>query len=289
MQNPVTIDGVTLDQDWITPRDTARVHLLPAFASPVCVVIVRRRSKWFHLLKWDLRSNRLTHGSWFRGTIYSKRCDVSWDGKWMVYLAMGSDGRKTWNGLCRPPWLKTALDCPNVGTWAGGGVFTGDRQLEANTHWHSDDDLAQAGTSPNGLRITRLDSGGEDFPVLYKRFERDGWKRRGDNYGQDKKLKSIRNKFNIANMKDDGWVCQPTRKHPQLFAWYRGYFERGYTFEFQLDTHPDLLQGTEWACWSSKGDLLAVDDGILKRYTRQDLQSGTPSFCEDLNMLTPPE
>ena len=288
MQNPVTIDGVTLEEAWITPRESARVHLLPALKARVCIVIVRRRSKWFHILKWNLRNNQLIPGSWFQGKLYSKRCDVSWDGRWMVYLAMGNDGRKTWNGLCQPPWLKTVIDCPNDGTWAGGGVFTGKRHLEANTLWHADKDLAKAGSAPDGYRITRLDSGGEDFPVLYKRLERDGWERQGDNYGKDKTLKSLKHTYAVANLGDDGWACQPTRKHPVLKAWFRGYFERGYTFDFQLESNPELLQQSEWACWSSNGDLLAVDDGILKRYSLQDTKTGKPSFQVDLNILKPP-
>jgi len=37
------------------------------------------------------------------------RCDVSFDGKFMVYLAMGASS-KTWNGICRLPWLTTVID-----------------------------------------------------------------------------------------------------------------------------------------------------------------------------------
>ncbi|MEM1213754.1 MAG: hypothetical protein AAGI68_15810 [Planctomycetota bacterium] len=288
MLDPVTIDGVTIERAWITPRDTARVHLLPAFKAPICVVIVRRTSKRFHILKWDLRTNKLMPGSWFTGTIYSKRCDVSWDGQWMVYLALGADANKSWNGLCRPPWLKTMLHSPNSGTWAGGGVFTTERRLEANTHWHAESDLSQIGSPPSGIRITRLDSGGEDFPVLFKRLERDGWIRNGKHYGDEIELKSLKHTYANAYINDDGWVCQPTRKHPPLLMWYRGYLERGYTFEFRIESHPELLRTAEWACWSSGGDLLVADDGHLSRYKLGDLKTGEPSFSTDLNALTPP-
>jgi hypothetical protein len=33
--DPATIEGITVDRSWITPRDTARIHLLPAFKSPM--------------------------------------------------------------------------------------------------------------------------------------------------------------------------------------------------------------------------------------------------------------
>ncbi|MGD9857138.1 MAG: hypothetical protein AB7U20_19505 [Planctomycetaceae bacterium] len=288
VSDPVTVEGTMLDRSWITPRDTARIHLLPAFKAPICVVLLRRRSKWFHVLKWNLLNDELTSGSWFHGKLYIKRCDVSWDGQWMVYLAMGSDA-KTWNGLCCPPWLKTSLDSENVGSWAGGGVFTGPRQLEANTMWHAAGDLAQ-GSPPGGLKIVRIDSGGEDLPVLFKRMQRDGWKRNGDRSGEERQLKSLSHKSFVANVGDDGWSWRPTQKHPTLRTWYRGYFERGYTFEFAIDEYPGFLDAlVEWATWSSSGDLLFARDGVINRCSLASLEKETPVFSRDCNVYVPPK
>ena len=71
--------------------------MLRARDAPVIAVIGRGPSKLFHLIKWNTEQDKLEHGSWFSGKLYPMRCDLSFDGKWMVYLAMGDNG-ETWNG-----------------------------------------------------------------------------------------------------------------------------------------------------------------------------------------------
>src|SRR4051812_45232560 len=100
----------------------ARIHILPAREAPVAIVIRRKPSKCFHVLRWHTDTGKIEPGSWFNGKLYSLRADISFDGAWMVYLALGSTG-ETWNGLCRPPWLKTVVDAPNTGAWFGGGYW----------------------------------------------------------------------------------------------------------------------------------------------------------------------
>jgi hypothetical protein len=65
----------------MTPADPARIHLLPAKGA-ACVVVIRRKpSKCFHVIRWNTRTDELEHGSWFHGKLYPKRCDVSFDGE----------------------------------------------------------------------------------------------------------------------------------------------------------------------------------------------------------------
>jgi hypothetical protein len=87
----------------------SRIHLLAARKAPTIAILQRKRSKLFHVIVIDTEALRITEGSWFRGKLYPKRCDVSFDGKFMVYLAMGASG-KTWNGVCRLPWLTTVIE-----------------------------------------------------------------------------------------------------------------------------------------------------------------------------------
>lgn len=201
------------------------------------------------------------------------------------------DGRRRvedLDGLCRPPRLQTVLDCPNVGTWAGGGVFVRRNRLDANTCWHAEESLAGGRKAP-GLRIRRVDSGGEDEPVLHRRLERDGWKRAGPNFGSEARLESLPHRYFIANVGDDGWRWKGSRKHPTLRMRYRGYLERGRTFEFDLEGFGGLLDTrVEWATWSAEGDLLVARRGRVQRYTLDDLKNGEPGFDEDLEPLKPP-
>jgi Ni,Fe-hydrogenase maturation factor len=91
-------------------EELPRIHLLIAKNAPTVVIVQRKRAKLFHIVLVDAAKRRIEEGSWFRGKLYALRCDVSFDGKHMVYLAMGSrgvfkstDGAATWqpinNGL----------------------------------------------------------------------------------------------------------------------------------------------------------------------------------------------
>ncbi len=222
-------------------------------------------------------------GSWFRGKLYPKRCDVSFDGKFMIYLAMGSGGN-TWNGVCRLPWLTTLADVENTGTWYGGGYFAGRRLLRTNGEWppgHGTPNI------PFKLEPYRSRHGGEDLGVLYERFARDGFARLGENWGERKQLGT--RQYQVACNGDDGWGSRPSRRHPELAVRFIGYLEHGYTFAFSLEDYPDLLKGATWATWDSKGNLWVARPGVVEQFTLKDLRSGAPSFSLDVDRLEPPE
>lgn len=205
----------------------------------------------------------------------------------MVYLAMGSGG-ETWNGICNPPWLRTVADVPNMGTWAGGGFFSDSQTLRANDVWYSDRSLSEF-TKSNELpfRIERMPSGGEVFPILSYRLERDGWKREGG-FGEEREILLKHSSYAILCVDDPGWSWQPTPKHPILRMYFRGYLVHGYTFEFRLEGSDILDLEVDWATWDAKGDLLVARKGSILRYTLESLQNGSPAFSIDLESLEPP-
>jgi len=272
---------------WTKPRTNARLHILRAHGASKAVVIRRKPSKRVHIISWDTSTDALEHGSWFSGRIYSERCDLSWDGLWMVYLAMGSRG-ETWNGICNPPRLRTVADVPNMGTWAGGGFFSGAKTLRSNDNWCHDRSLSEFSKSGDfPFTIKRMESGGEVFPILSHRLERDGWKREGD-FGKDQKISLKHSSYSTLCVDDPGWSWQPTPEHPVLRMLYRGYLVHGYTFEFVLDGFNLLDVEVDWATWDAKGDLLLARCGIIQRYSLPALKSGSPDFQLDLESLTPP-
>ena len=284
-----SFDVSTLPSHWTEPRTCARIHLLPARQSPRVVVLRRQPSKVYHVMTWNTRNDAIEHGSWFRGRLYEARCDVSWDGAWMVYLAMGRSG-DTWNGICRPPWLKTRVDVPNCGTWAGGGVFVERRRLLANDHWHWNRSLSEfSGKGGLPFMIEHLESGGETFPILSYRLERDGWKRNGPPEPTGEIMITLPHKTYANVCPDDpGWELRPSPAHPTLFMYFRGYLVGGYTFEFELEGSNLLGPEVDWATWSCNGDLLVARRGAIERYTLEALRRGEPTFRLDLEALTPP-
>jgi hypothetical protein len=136
---------------------TARIHLLPAKEAPYVVIIRRKPSKTFHIIRWNVEHDEFEHGSWFTGHIYVCRSDVSFDGKWMVYMARGAGGA-LWNGVCLLPYLKTYLeaDAPDSG---GGGGHWRDSQTLVTDSW----------TTTKGAAPFRIEEGGGN------RMKRDGW------------------------------------------------------------------------------------------------------------------
>src|SRR5205823_2031581 len=114
-----------------------------------------------------------------------------------------------------------------------------------------------------------------------------GWQRAGP-FGQERRVRGTK-KYMVVHENDAGWSWRPSPKHPTLRLFYRGYLERGYTFEFRLDEFPSMLgQGTEWATWDSLCQLLVARDGGVERYTLEDLATGKPSVRMCFEDLQPP-
>ena len=198
----------------------------------------------------------------------------------MIYLAMGTSG-ETWNGISNPPYLRTVVEGPNMGTWNGGG-FWSDRQTLLLNQWQP-----AKGSVPFKIGELQPKFGGEDLGVLYPKWERDGWRRRGDNYGTERKIENAK-KYTVECSGDEGWQHKPSRKHPALIAKYVGYLAHGYTFRFQLDqTDNPLDEKVDSACWDSLANLVYSRNGCLFKYSLEDLKTGRPGFVHDLEALTP--
>ena len=118
MQDPSAPPDDEAEEPAGTPPKPARIRLLPAREAPYVVIVRRKPTRQFHILRWNTETGEVEHGSWFEGRIYALRSDVSFDGQWMVYLALGANA-DTWNGVCRVPFLRTEMEGSNHGTWHG--------------------------------------------------------------------------------------------------------------------------------------------------------------------------
>lgn len=272
-----------------TPPPPARIHLLPAKEAPVVIVIRRKPSRRYHILRWNTETDEIESGSWFSGRIYEMRSDVSFDGEWMTYLAMGATG-KTWVGICQPPFLRTTVHWDNSGTYHGGGVFVASNLLHANAGYSRGDMAKALQESGAGLPFKVMEGCAqqyrEDEGVLYPRFERDGFHRVGP-MGEERRT-SLRH-FLFVCENDPGWVSQPTPGHPALRVRYRGYGSgQGRVFEFDLPDYPNLLDPmVSWAGYDALGQLVFARLGVLYRYTVDGVRNGTgPAAVIDLEPLT---
>jgi hypothetical protein len=245
-------------------KHRSRLHLLAAKEAPIVVILQRKRAKLFHIITVDTEKHWVKEGSWFRGRLYEMKCDVSFDGEFMVYLAIGKGSGKftSWSGLCRLPWLKALVESETPGSNWGGGYFT-DRKVLITNGWEKVSPAADVPFTLTPGPLTYFAA--ENRGILHEKFERDGFTRIGN----------------------EGWGKRPSRHHPELKVHYLSNVD-GDKFAFSLDKRPDLVEGASWATWDSGENLWVAKPGIVEQYTLDDLLSGTPSYTLDVDQFEPP-
>jgi hypothetical protein len=155
--------------------------VLLTLAARRAVVIRRGPTRYTAVLSWDLKTDQFQLGQWLHGRIYERRCDLSPDGKHLIYFAANghfntSPLRGSWTGISRAPYLKALCVYAKGDCWHGGGLF-----LSPTEYWLNDDGRhEQRENDPQFQRIAERpwpqDHGGECPGVYYIRLQRDGWK-----------------------------------------------------------------------------------------------------------------
>ncbi|MGJ4946641.1 hypothetical protein ACQR1W_39220 [Bradyrhizobium sp. HKCCYLS1011] len=155
------------------------LFVISAREAPVAVVLRRGPSKQVLLLKWNLTTDKLQPGQWFKGRIYERRCDLSPSGDLLIYFgAKFKPPFYSWTAISRPPYFSALALWPKGDTWGGGGVFDKDHSVRLN-HSPGQDDLAPDFSLPSNLKIAQFGQyagHGEDFPIHHFLLERNGWK-----------------------------------------------------------------------------------------------------------------
>jgi|KBSSwiStaDraftv2_1062776.scaffolds.fasta_scaffold74160_4 hypothetical protein len=158
------------------------VFVISARKAPVAVVFRRGPSKQVLLLKWNLATDKLQLGQWFKGRIYERRCDLSPSGDLLIYFAAKfKPPLYSWTAISRPPFLTALALWPKGDTWGGGGVFDAGHSVRLN-HLPGQDDLAPGFSLRGNIKVAcfgQYSGRGEDFPIYHFLLERNGWKYRG--------------------------------------------------------------------------------------------------------------
>ncbi|WP_363799922.1 hypothetical protein ABU614_07730 [Lysobacter firmicutimachus] len=158
----------------VIARIPARVHILLARAANTAVVLRRGPSKRVCVLGWNRDDDRVAVGQWLKGRIYERRCDLSPDGRHLLYFA-SNQGRRpsSWSAVSRAPYLKALDFFPKGDTYQGGGLF-----LDRGEYWlngshcveRTDSGLRRRSEPPSPERY-----GSDCTGVYYLRLQRDGW------------------------------------------------------------------------------------------------------------------
>lgn len=235
-----------------------RVFCIPATEAPVAAVLRRGPSDWVHVGAWHTATGEFEPGAWFRGVIYPQKCDLSPDGRWLVYSAMkvGSDwpAGDIYEAISRLPWL-TALAAWNSGTTYTRGMHFVEDPAQSDA---GDPDVGDIGPllQRYGLRGT--------LPGQYAVESRRGWvesadsppSREGEWWDESRRAIVVRAQPdgpNVLHVEGRYAAFRTGEPHldPPLY-----WLDRGDEIE--------ILEGVQWADWDTEGRLLvATGDGRL--------------------------
>jgi hypothetical protein len=250
-----------------------RLYVILARHAPFGVVFRRGPSKHVLLIDWNTADDTFQIGQWLKGRIYERRCDLSPKGDLLVYFAANyREPLRSWTAISRPPFL-TALAMWSKGDgWGGGGHFQTQTRLALN-HREDEFSLAEGFTAPRWLKVKPFGehSGwGEDDPINAMQLERDGWK-------LVDQPTSYTNDFRAKVWMEFSPAVKWRKPHPKWPKRYSldlsilGIKEKDgpwYLTEHSIlrdGSQQDDLGRSDWADWSSSGDLLFAMDGCLYR------------------------
>lgn len=177
------------------PPFPARLHVLLARDADSAIVIRRGPSRHTAVIDWNRRTDEFKLGQWLCGRIYERRCDLSPDGKHLIYFAMNgrwsSKEMGSWTAISRAPYLKALTLYAKGDCWNGGGLFRSNRD-----YWLNDGPFRhEEQFTSRELRRVDLTAGAEIasecLPVYYERLQRDGWQIQPSETGQSDSVHTI--------------------------------------------------------------------------------------------------
>lgn len=276
----VTIMVSNLDENAILrepPEPSVRLYVIQARENPAAVIFRRGPSKHVQLIKWNTDTDEFDEGQWFKGRIYERRCDLSPNGRLLVYFAANyKEPFFSWTAVSKTPNLTALALWPKGDGWGGGGLFNSDSSIMLN-HRDSEMDLADGYILPSGFSVRpygERPGWGEDQPILGTRLLRDGWRLiQSPEYKENKLGAPIW----IEMQPPEIWErVNPNIGHLYLKMIITGLHERDgawYAIEhevFDIRTNKSCALGkTNWADWSRNGDLLFAREGSLFRLERE--------------------
>jgi hypothetical protein len=258
-----------------------RVFCIPATEAPVLAVLRRGPSSWFHVGRWTLEPPSFQAGAWFRGQIYPQKCDLSPDGRWLLYSAL--DGRATWpagttyEAVSRLPWLHA------LAAWNAGTTYTRGLRFVARSEGIDVGDpdvgdpaalLRRWGLAPNLA---------EQFCVERRR----GWTEAADSEPRhpsdawDERRRARMEKARPGG----GWTLRLGGAHAAFRDGPHAHDPPAYALESAHDVHP--LEGVQWADWDARGRLLLVTAGARLAIHDDPGRLGAPAWEHDLSAYRP--
>jgi len=246
-----------------------RLYAIQAREAPLAVIFRRGPSKQVQLILWRTDTDEFISGQWFKGRIYERQCDLSPDGKRLIYFAAKYKAPLyTWTAISRPPYFTAVALWQTADAWAGGGRFASNNEiLLANPSYRLDP--AEGFTLPRNVKVKSL----RDHPIVFSDAdirERDGWKliRKG--------LRSATTRRGIMGFEIDPpkvWSkynpAAPTAYELRELTLGKSTRDDPSRIEFVVlnrrSQQEQSLGRIDWADWAPSGDLLFARKGQIFR------------------------
>ena len=162
-----------------------RLHVLQSPGSDRALIISRVRSKLFAFQLWSQSTNQRSKVLWYHGRVYEWRCDLSYDGRFVVFFATvprPTDQVYGMTSVCRAPWGQPLFRWTQGHSNCGGGVFIDPRTLHLNVVNEPEvlestppvEVVRSIKTLPFNVDLKPWGLG-EDDPTRQMRLKRDGW------------------------------------------------------------------------------------------------------------------
>lgn len=230
------------------------------------------------------QENRCLHaGHWFHGRVYGRRCDLSPDGRLFVYFAAKFGRRpdpygigEAWTAISRPPYFTALALWRNLGTWYGGGVFSGARSLLLDATCTME---AHPEFPPKKLKIAPCP---RDSAPWEQRLLRDGWTL--VERGFDPRTHLRRGRRELWRKRHPGGGVSLWREVEGVdFRRYGGIYADSYWLESADELIP--LPGATWADWDGRRLVFARAGRLLTATLRSARLDETELY--DFNPLRP--
>lgn len=248
-------------------------HLFVIFAREAHQAVIFRHGPhlWTQIILWDTNADTFTDGQWFKGTIYTERCDVSPDASKMIYFAAKHYKRfnpdaavkNNWTAISRPPYLTAFAMWDASDTWGGGGYFEDDNTLYIT--WTEQAIEAKNQPLPEKFEVRsvfpKYDVGVEDGIYYNLLLEKRGWVRIEGDFSWNKILHRYESPM-IVWRKD-------SPDHSHSLIWNMPLSGPDHSYKFKLLRHHDnaefMMDSREWADWDQRGRLIYTNSGDLFR------------------------
>ena len=158
-----------------------------AAKAPLVVILRRGPSAWTQQLAWNLDTDEVVPGEWIKAGVYTRRCDVSPNGKYLVgfysdYSPAQKARAKKLYGVEAPCWTAVSFvrSFKPLAMWLQANSYFGGGQWIANAKLEIDPQgPKEAIPPPPDLRVKPTDGKrlGKVGLLWTERLERRGWGR----------------------------------------------------------------------------------------------------------------